>query len=98
MKCRVDELKSQVKSLDQLHEKIEEAWEAYDSDTLERIWAHQFACYREILNNDGGNNYDAPHSGIRTRQNRGEEVVDLEVDQDLIRRASELVLEYFDDV
>ena len=59
LKCQVEELKANAKSLDLLYSKIQEAWDSYSSDTLERIWAHQFACYREILRDNGGNFYEA---------------------------------------
>ena len=56
-----------------------------------RVHALQFEVYREILRNDGGNQFKMPHSGIRTRQKNGEEICDLSVPIDAYNRALELV-------
>lgn len=56
------------------------------------LWeGHQFACYRSIRADEGGNWYEAPHSGIRTKQSHGIEAVDLKVDRALITQAEQLV-------
>ena len=53
------------------YEDVLDACNNYDSVTLERIWGHQFACLRSILEDQGGNWYEAPHTSERTRQFHG---------------------------
>ena len=42
---------------------VQKAYDEYDSDTLERIWGHQFAVYRLSLKYNGGNQFQAQHTG-----------------------------------
>ena len=55
---------------------VEQALEEYDADTLERIWSHQFECYRRILACEGDIDYQAPHSGVATRHINGYDAAD----------------------
>ena len=95
LKCRVEQLKAEEATLENLYEAVLEAWNEYDSVTLKRIWGHQFACYRSILEDQGGNWYEAPHTGARTRQSCGLHVVDLQMKRALITQAQLLVNDYF---
>lgn len=35
--------------LEQLFTAIQEAWDSHDTESIERIWGQQLACYRQIL-------------------------------------------------
>ena len=61
------------------------AYKSYKKAKLERIDAIQYEIYRQIIEYDGRNDFPMPHSGIRYRQNRGEEVADLLVSDDLYK-------------
>lgn len=65
LKMRVNALKVGAHSLDQLYQAVLEAWANYDTSTLKVLWGHQYACYRCIMENLGGNDYASPHSGVR---------------------------------
>jgi hypothetical protein len=67
LKCRVENLKDGATTMDELYDSVLEAWDGYDGETLDRIWAHQFECYRQIIRCLGDNCYTAPHSGVRKR-------------------------------
>ena len=56
---------------------------------------HDNVFYRSILEDQGGNWYEAPHTGARTRQSCGLQVVDLKVKRALITQAQQLVNDYF---
>ena len=79
LKVHVGHLKHRARNMAELIENVKQAYEEYDYDTLNHVWAHLFACYNCILAVDGGNQYTPPHSGVRTRQNKGLEVVDLTI-------------------
>ena len=55
LKCRVEQLKAEDATLENLYDAVQLAWDNYDAATLERIWGHQFACYRSLLKDKGGN-------------------------------------------
>jgi hypothetical protein len=95
LKCRSDELRDKCKTLDELMAAVEKAWEEYPADTLERIWGHQFECYRRILAYEGSKDYVGPHSGVRLRQNNGYEAIDLRCDVELIKSSKNLYTAYF---
>lgn len=95
LKTRVDALKATNATLETMMEAIEAAWEDYDYSTLERIWGHQLECYRCILGEEGGNFYEAPHSGVGKRQRSGDAVLDYSVDRTLVERCGELCSDYF---
>lgn len=67
LKCRVEKLKNGANGLNELYDSVVQAWNRYDADPRNRIWAHQFDCYRAIINNAGDNVYPEPHTGMRKR-------------------------------
>jgi hypothetical protein len=81
------------KSIPELIANVINTFNNYPSDALERCHALKFEVYRQILKCDGGNDYDIPHTQIRQRQYYGEDVVDLEVDEDDVNRAREWIAE-----
>ena len=48
-----------------------------------------YVVYRQILENLGSNQYDMPHTEIRTRQTGCQEVDDRTVTNDVVREARE---------
>jgi hypothetical protein len=68
-------------------------WE-YDIDQFTRVHALIYVVYRCILENDGHNQYDMPHTGIRKRQNNGTAVEDRTADGELVRHAKGVVSAY----
>jgi hypothetical protein len=90
LKCRVEILKNGANTLSDLYQSVEEAWNRYDGATLDRIWAHQFQCYREIIQDVGDNMYLAPHAGLRKRVNP----IDLSIDMGVYDEAKNFLDEY----
>ena len=62
---------------------VKQAYNDYNPLILTRIHAVQYEIYRQILTDDGGNQYKLPHSGLRNRQNHGEDVADLTISTEL---------------
>jgi len=55
---------------------VQQAWAEYPWKTLERGWGHLFATYRAILDAEGTNMYERPHSGVTERQRAGAGTLD----------------------
>lgn len=91
LKVHVGHLKHRARNMVQLMANVREAFDDYDYDTLNRVWAHLFACYNCILAVNGDNQYTAPHSGVRTRQKKGLEVVDLTINVEEYNRVSTML-------
>jgi hypothetical protein len=89
-KCRVENVKDGANDLDSLYRAVLRAWNNYDSETLHRIWGVQYACYRKILELNGDNEYQVPHSGIR----KGADLIDLSLDLEVFRQARNLLNDY----
>lgn len=66
---KVDE--SDPDSLAALLTHVEECYWDYPTDTLERVWQLLFNVYNCILEEEGGNDYLLPHTGVRKRQRAG---------------------------
>lgn len=65
------------------------AYKNYDVDILERIEGIQYEIYRRILVDNGGNQFDMPHSGVRKRQREGADPCDRVVPPDVYDAAKE---------
>ena len=63
----VNKLKGASKSLRDLVAAVKAAYQNYSVDQLRRVHALTYVVYRQILENLGSNQYDMPHTGIRTR-------------------------------
>ena len=74
LKYRVEQLKAEETTLENLYEAVLEAWNEYDSVTLERIWGHQFACYRSILEDQGGNSLRCTNKAVMWTSSGGPEI------------------------
>jgi hypothetical protein len=92
LQCQVNKLKGKSKDTKILYSCVKKAFEEYDKDTLERLEGIQMEIYRCILDDDGGNDYQIPHSGIRVRQKNGQDVPDYSVPTELYQKAQAAVL------
>ena len=74
-------------TLNDLVVNVVKEFENYPIEKIERAYAMSFAVYREILKQNGGNDFPSPHEGIRAKQNNGLEFVDLNVPVSLVQSA-----------
>ena len=80
-------LKASNTTREKLLESVKLAYKNYDPLTLERIEGIQHEVYRRVLENDGGNQFDMPHSGVRKRQKLGHDPCDRDVPSALYQAA-----------
>jgi hypothetical protein len=71
---------------------VEQAYNNYPEEILERFHALQFSVYRSVMDSLGGNQHYTPHTKVRNRQNNGQEICDLVVPNDLFVKASNIVI------
>ena len=86
------ELKARCRNTDELVENVQLAFKNYTAEKLERGWAMQYVAYREVLKQNGNNDYRTPfpHTGIRKRQQKDRATTeDRKVDRELVERARE---------
>ena len=74
-----------AKNITDMIRAVERAFTQYDPGQLERVHACLFTVYRQILENNGSNQYDMRHEGSRKRQRDGSDVRDLTVTRELVR-------------
>lgn len=91
LKRRAAHLKFRARNIDDLIEKISQAYNEYDPVALDHTWAHLFACYNEILRVDGGNIYKAPHIGARKRHKNSPSSVSTVVDVENYNRVYNII-------
>ena len=73
LKKKVHHLKAGTdKSLMALYSAIQKVYEDYPKDTISVIFGHLYANYNACLSANGGNDYKAPHAGVRKRFADGE--------------------------
>jgi hypothetical protein len=84
---RANSIKAKSKIIEILIDAVKQAYDEYPEDTLVRVHALQYEIYRQVMICGGGNDFLQPHSGIRDRQNREEEVANLKVPRDMYRVA-----------
>ena len=87
-----EKLKMASQSKEVLLDAVIQAYKDYPSATLERIYALQFEIYRSILQNEAGNQFYTPHSGIRKQQKSGAQVADYSIPHGLVDYAKATVL------
>ena len=80
-------LKASNTTREKLLESVKLAYKNYDPLILERIEGIQHEIYRRVLENDGGNQFDMPHSGVRKRQKLGHDPCDRDVPAALYQAA-----------
>lgn len=91
LKCRTEQFKNGANTVEEMFDAIGQAWTEYDGLTLERIWAHQYHCYREIMSSMGTNNYISPHLGVRNEVNP----IKLHIDKEIYIEARNLINDYY---
>lgn len=91
LQTQADHLKSDDRTVENMVTRVKKAYWDYDVDQLERVNALIYVVYRSILENEGGNQYDMPHTGIRNRQSNGNTVEDRTVDVEAVRRCKALL-------
>lgn len=89
LQSRADILKADAVSLDTLLNAVTAAYNAYDPDTLTQIDALQYQVYRQITSDEGGNGFQIAHSGLRTCQENGQDVVDYSVNRNTYFRCQQ---------
>ena len=72
---------------------MQEAFEEYPIDKLERIGALLYEIYRLVIEHDGWNDFPLPHSGIRNRQGKGGNAADRIVSVELYEHLVETILD-----
>jgi hypothetical protein len=82
-------LKGDGKSIPELIFSVIGAFEAYPSAALERVHALKHEIYRQILKNEGGNQYNLPHTTIRYCQNHQQDSLDRIVPMEIRLRGVE---------
>ena len=93
LQSRAEKLKGGSKSKESLLKAVQDAYDAYDGLTLERVHALQFEVYRNVIKNKGGNQNRSPHSNIRLRQSLGLEVVDLYLSSEMAHECYDAISE-----
>ena len=96
LQARSDRLKKDKKGVQGLMDAVEEAFDEYDRDTLERLFGHLYACYNEILKCEGSNQYDQPHAGVRKNQASGADLDLVCIDRNEYKRLKRMIATYFD--
>ncbi len=80
---RAEEIKTGKSNIDIINSVVK-AYNDYPVDVLQRVDAAAYVAMREILKNGGGNQYDMPHTGVRTRQAKNKDsTVDYNVPHDM---------------
>jgi hypothetical protein len=86
LKCRVRSIKQRAQNINELIINVTNAYDNYDHQTLDHVWACLFEIYNLFLQDNGGNRYGLPHNHIRNRQNNGSTFVNLTMDIDSYNR------------
>ena len=71
---------------------VQQAYNNYPEEILERFHALQFSVYRSVMDSVGGNQHYTPHTEVRTRQANGQEICDLVVPNELYQKAYNIVI------
>ena len=80
-------LKANNTTREKLLESVVLAYKNYHVAILERIKGIQHEIYRKIHADNGGNQFDMPHSGVRKRQRDGDDPCDRLVPAELYNSA-----------
>jgi hypothetical protein len=90
LKSKIKKIKAYSTDRDEFIDLVKQAFEEYPMETLDSIWGCLYNVYREILKNDGGNQYKIPHNGGRNRAKNGLTSVDLTVDREHFERCENM--------
>jgi hypothetical protein len=91
---RSDEIRDvneRINGIPGIIEAVRHCWEEYEHGALSRVHALQHAIFRAVLENDGGNQYDIPHTRINWRQRHGENPLDRIVPPALFNKAQDAI-------
>jgi hypothetical protein len=95
LKKRIASEYALAKTTKDLMDAVLQAYEKYDRETLERIWGHQYAVYRMVLNYYGCNDFKAPHSDVRKNQRAGNGLsLAMNIKPKVMSKVKELVEEW----
>lgn len=81
-------------TLKELIESVEQAYDAYKVDTLEKVFITLQTVLVEVMKDEGGNNYKPPHMGKDKLKKEGKLSDTLEVDDKLYQKTLELIANY----
>lgn len=84
-------MKLRATNLNILVDKVLQAYEEYDSKTLDGIWGQLYACWRATLHNRGGFDYTLPHEGGRSRFDQFGTAVDRHIDVEQFNACFDIV-------
>jgi len=80
LKSQAAKVKHDARTVDDIISTVQIAYDQYYPHTLDSIWAELFKCYNCILDQHGGNQYELPHEGVRSKGRGKSTKVDLSVD------------------
>jgi len=86
LKSKVWAMKMNASNIQQLVQKVTLAFDDYPASTITNIWAQLYAVYNAILQQNGGNKYKLPHTGINRRARNGQNAIDLMIDVEAFNR------------
>jgi hypothetical protein len=55
---------------DELWKAVQQVWDEYDAETIERAWQNRDLIFSKIIENDGGNEFEVPHVSAAVRDSR----------------------------
>ena len=87
---RSDKLKEGARNFDDLIAAVQQAFDDYDSETLDRCYGSWCVNVLACIKDKGGNDFKTPHSGVRAHQNAGQPVDAIAVDKELVDRMQTL--------
>ena len=77
-----------TKDVQSLVAAVEEVWENYPWQAIERSWITLFGVYDQILLHRGGNDFKIPHNGVRSMQRRDKVPLHMTADAKAVSRAT----------
>jgi hypothetical protein len=80
-----------INGIPELIRAVRHCWEAYELEVLSRVYALQHVIFRAVLENEGRNHYDVPHTRIIWRQRHGENPLDRIVSLALYNKAQDAI-------
>ena len=79
MKSKADGIKGDGRNIDTCIQRMLQAFQEYSPRSIEIVWGVLFEVYRLILEENGDNDYELPHSGVRHRGRVNAQYIDRRV-------------------
>ena len=79
MKSKADGIKGDGRNIDSYLQRMLQAFQEYSPRSIEIVWGVLFEVYRLILDQNGENDYELPHSGVRRRGHVNAQYIDPRV-------------------